>query len=70
VAGLRDSVNNNETGLLAEAGSVEDLADKLVAVLKDDVFRESLSRNALDYSRQFSWDESAEAFLKVIQRVS
>jgi glycosyltransferase involved in cell wall biosynthesis len=69
VAGLRDSVNNNETGLLAEAGSVEDLADKLVAVLKDDVFRESLSRNALDYSRQFSWDRSAEEFMKVLEWV-
>jgi len=70
VAGLRDSVNNDETGLLAEAGSVEDLADKLVMVLKDDTLRERLSKNALDYSRRFSWDESAEAFLKVVQRVS
>jgi len=69
VAGLRDSVNNDETGLLAEAGSVEDLADKLVMVLKDDTLRERLSKNALDYSRRFSWDESAEAFLKLFQHV-
>lgn len=69
VAGLRDSVNKNETGLLAEAGSVEDLADKLVIVLKDDTLRERLSKNALDYSRRFSWDESAEAFLKIFQRL-
>jgi len=69
VAGLRDSVKNDETGLLAEAGSVEDLAEKIVMVLKDDALRESLSRNALDYSRQFSWDESAEVFLKTIRYV-
>jgi len=70
VAGLRDSVNNDETGLLAEAGSIEDISDKIVMVLKDDTFRERLSKNALNYCRRFSWNESAEAFLKVMQRVS
>ncbi|MFQ5821147.1 MAG: glycosyltransferase family 4 protein [Candidatus Heimdallarchaeota archaeon] len=70
VAGLRDSVKNDKTGLLAEAGSVEDLADKIVMVLRDDALRRELRRNALNYSRRFSWDESADAFLKVILRVS
>jgi len=67
VAGLRDSVKNDETGLLAEAGSVEDLADKIVMVLKDDTLKEKLSRNALHYSGHFSWDESADAFSKIIR---
>ena len=31
--GLRDSVKNNQTGLLAESGNVEDLACKLIHVL-------------------------------------
>ena len=66
VAGLRDSVKNDETGLLAEAGSVEDLADKIVMVLRDDALKEKLSRKALEYSKKFSWDKSAEAFLKTI----
>jgi glycosyltransferase involved in cell wall biosynthesis len=70
VAGLRDSVKNDETGLLAEARNVEDIADKMVMILKDEELRERLSGDALDYSRRFSWDESAEVFLKVIQRVS
>jgi glycosyltransferase involved in cell wall biosynthesis len=69
VAGLRDSVKNGETGLLAEAGSIDDLSDKLVMLLKDDVLMKRLGRRASDYSRQFSWDDSAEAFLKVIQCV-
>ena len=67
VAGLRDAVKNDGTGLLAGSGSVEDLANKIVMVLKNDVVRERLSRNALDYSGRLSWDESAEAFMKVIR---
>ena len=70
VAGLRDAVKNDETGLLAEGGSVEDLANKIIMVLKDDALRERLSRKALNYSRRFNWDRTAEAFLKVIQCVS
>jgi len=67
VSGLRDSVKDGETGLLAEAGNVQDLADKIVMVLTDDDLRERLSTNALDYSRRFSWDESARVFLEVLQ---
>jgi len=54
--------------LLAKAGSVEGLADRVVAVLKDDGLRKELSRNALDYSKRFSWDKTAEAFMKVLKR--
>jgi len=67
VAGLRDSVKNDETGLLANAGSVEDFANKIIMVLMHDVPRKRLSRNALNYSRRFNWDGCAEAFLKVIR---
>jgi glycosyltransferase involved in cell wall biosynthesis len=69
VAGLRDSVKNDETGLLARAGSIKDLAEKIIMILKHKIFRLSLSRNALIYSRLFTWDNSAEAFLKAIRCV-
>jgi len=67
VAGLRDSVKNDKTGLLAGAGSVEDLADKMVMVLKDDTLRARLSKNALEYSRKFGWDMSARGFEEVFR---
>lgn len=67
VAGLRDAVRNVETGLLAKAGSVEDLAEKIVLVLIDDLLRSKLSKNALEYSRTFSWDRSAGEFEKVLR---
>ncbi|MDH5770150.1 MAG: glycosyltransferase family 4 protein [Candidatus Bathyarchaeota archaeon] len=67
VAGLRDSVKNGETGLLAESGNVEDLGAALVRVLGDEGLRMRLSKNALEYSRQFSWDKTAKEFLKVLE---
>jgi glycosyltransferase involved in cell wall biosynthesis len=65
IPGLRDSVKDRETGLLAEAGNVEDLAEKLVMVQTDEDMREKLSENALAYSKQFDWSITAEVFLKV-----
>ena len=67
VAGLRDSVNNDKTGLLAESGNVEDLAEKLLAVLEDDGLRMRLGKNALEYAKQFSWDKTAKEFMKILE---
>jgi glycosyltransferase involved in cell wall biosynthesis len=69
VAGLRDSVENEGTGLLAEAGNIEELAENIIILLKDSTLREKLSRNALDYSKGFSWDNSAEECLKILDLV-
>jgi glycosyltransferase involved in cell wall biosynthesis len=63
VPGLCDSVRNCETGLLAKPGSVEDLAEKTLCILMDRRLRERLSRNALEYSRQFCWDTTADRFI-------
>jgi glycosyltransferase involved in cell wall biosynthesis len=68
VAGLRDSVKNGETGLLAQAGSIEDLGEKIATVLRDDVLRKELSQNALEYSGKFDWDRSAKEFMKVLEQ--
>jgi glycosyltransferase involved in cell wall biosynthesis len=67
VAGLRDSIRDGKTGLLAGGGSVEDLADKMVMVLEDDTLRERLSKNALEYSRKFDWGMSAREFEEVVK---
>lgn len=66
VPGLCDSVRNRETGLLAESGNIEDLAGKTIELLLDAPLRERLSKNALDYSKQFSWEKTADEFMKRI----
>ena len=66
VPGLRDSVKDKETGLLAKDGDIKDLAEKTLSVLTDDLLREKLSVNSLIYSKQFSWNKTADEFMKLI----
>jgi glycosyltransferase involved in cell wall biosynthesis len=70
VPGLRDSIVDGKTGLLVkENGNVEKLAEAIIKVLEDEKLRKKLSKNALEYSKRFSWDKSAEEFLKVLEGV-
>ncbi|MEM3573406.1 MAG: glycosyltransferase family 4 protein, partial [Nitrososphaeria archaeon] len=67
VEGLRDSIRNGKTGLLVKPGDVKALAEGLLKVLTDEDLRGKLSESALEYSRNFSWDRTAEEFMKVIE---
>ena len=69
VPGLRDSVKNRQTGLLAKAGSIEDLAEKIGAVLENEGLRSDLGKRALDYSGSFKWEKCAERFLNVVSSI-
>ncbi len=69
VAGLRDSVKNNENGLIAEASDIEDLAAKIVMVLEDEVLRNKLSWKALDTCRRFDWNNTVDEFMKIVKEV-
>lgn len=70
VPGLRDSIVDAETGFLVENGNIEELACMICMVLNDERLRERLSRNALEYAKKFSWDESAEMFEKIMKEVA
>ncbi len=67
--GLRDSVLDHKTGLLAINSSVEDLADKIVTVLSKKALRDEYARNAWDFSRQFTFENSYKDFLKIIKKI-
>ncbi len=68
VAGLRDSVKNGETGLLAQSGNINQLAQQITDLLLDADKRQLLADNALEYSKTFSWDKTASAFLEIFQK--
>jgi glycosyltransferase involved in cell wall biosynthesis len=69
VPGLRDSIVNNETGLLAEDKTLEALAKKVNMLLSNRILYNNLSKNALKWSKRFNWDESAEKSLILINRI-
>jgi glycosyltransferase involved in cell wall biosynthesis len=68
VHGLRDSIKDGKTGLLAKNGDVKMLSEKLFDILTNDSLRNILSQNSLEYSRKFSWDKTAEEFMRVMTR--
>lgn len=67
VPGLRDSVLDGQTGLLYEYGNIEQLAAKMLLLLRDRALRARLSAAALDWARQFTWDNSADAMTKLLE---
>ncbi len=66
VPGLRDSILDEETGLLYQYGDIEALTALLFRFFGDEELRRRLSKNALDWASKFNWDDSADAFLKAI----
>jgi len=67
VPGLRDSVQDGKTGFLYEYGNIEQLAEKLLLVLRDDRLRERLSEEAYQWSLSFDWEVSADKMLGVLE---
>ena len=70
VPGLRDSVIDEETGILVKENSPSDLASSAVSLLKDTSRLNRLSSNALSFSKQFNWNNTASEFDKIIKSVS
>jgi len=68
VPGLRDSIRDNETGLLVKASGPDPLSETLLRILTEDSLRTRLSKDALRYSREFTWDRTAKAFMTLLDK--
>lgn len=66
VPGIRDSILDGKTGLLARSGSIGALSECLVRILAETQLRQQMAQDALEYSRAFSWDETATQFRKLV----
>ncbi|MCX6142316.1 MAG: glycosyltransferase family 4 protein [Ignavibacteriales bacterium] len=69
VPGLRDSVVDEKTGLLYEFGNIEQLAQKITLVLRDENLRNKMRVDALEWGRSFNWEESAKKMIDFLERV-
>jgi len=69
VPGLRDSVVHEKTGLLYEYGDIEQLAEKILLLMRDGNLRARLSEEAVTWARQFDWEHSADAMLRFLESV-
>jgi glycosyltransferase involved in cell wall biosynthesis len=66
VPGLCDSVQNPHTGFLVEHGNVELFAERIMALIEDQEMRETFSRHAYEWAKNFSWDKTSSHFLSVL----
>lgn len=64
-AGLNDSVNDGETGLLADDEA--DLAEKTRKILADPELRRRMAEACVARAEEFGWDKTAAAVLKVLE---
>ena len=69
VPGLRDSVIDGQTGILAQENSPRSLANSAVLLLQDKNLLNQYSTKALVYSKSFSWVNTANEFDKIIRDV-
>lgn len=70
VAGLRDSTIENVTGLLCKENNPSNLAKVILNFLQDKNLRNSLSKTALEKSRNFSWDRTNKESWQVLERIA
>lgn len=63
--GLRESVVDGETGLLAD--DVDGLADAIARIARDDELRERLGARARERAHGFSWDRTAAEGLAALE---
>jgi glycosyltransferase involved in cell wall biosynthesis len=66
VPGLRDSIKDGITGRLCQPNP-ESMAREIVSLMKDDNKRIELSKNALEDSRQYTWDRTAMEFIDLFE---
>jgi glycosyltransferase involved in cell wall biosynthesis len=67
VQGLRDAVKDGETGLLYAYGNIDELAEKILLLVRDENLRVCLVRNALAWAASFSWDKAAAQTMSLLE---
>ncbi len=67
VPGLRDSIKNNETGFLVPLNDSKRLSEKIENLFLDKNELNKISEAAYNWSKQFSWDNSANHFLEQVK---
>ena len=67
VPGLNEAVLNGKTGFLVR--DKDESVEKCIKILEDKKLREKLSDNALEWSKKFSWENTARKSLELINRL-
>lgn len=70
VPGLRDSVIDKKTGILTKVNLPQNLADAAILLLSGPTLLRRYSTDAPAFLSQFSWDNTAVAFERLIRDIA
>lgn len=62
-------VEDGVTGFVFESENVEDLADKIITLLKDEKLREEMGRATKEKVKQYDWSKVAERYAEIYKEV-
>ena len=65
VGGIRDSIRNGRTGLLASAGDPVGLATAALSLVTDESSYEAIRAAAIDWAYSFSWEKTADRLMEL-----
>lgn len=66
IDGLRDSVKNNETGIIATRNTPQGLSKAIISLLSDSEKYARMRTNAWQWSREITFDESYRQFINTL----
>ena len=69
VGGIPFVVKDGKTGLLFECGNVEELAEKVITLLKDKELREKMGKAGRERAKEFTWENIAERTVEVYKEI-
>jgi len=69
VPGLCDSVVNPHTGFLVKHGDVTGFSQRILLLLSDRGLRENMGSQAVEWARNFDWDETAQRSMEVLEKM-
>lgn len=69
VAGIKDSVKHNYSGILVEPNNVDELASEIEKLLTDREKLEKFSLQALERSSHFSWENSSNRLREYLKNI-
>jgi glycosyltransferase involved in cell wall biosynthesis len=65
VQGILDIVFDEVTGLLVDPEDVRGIADRIVRVLDDEILRDKLRKNALEFVKSYDWNKISKQTLEL-----
>jgi len=68
VPGLRDAVKDGETGLLYTYGNLDELAAKIILLIKDRSLRERCEVKAFLWAKTFDWKFAARQTISLLEQ--